>query len=378
MKRLILILGSFLLASTVTLAVEKPVKEKETIIYKDKVEFKPNGYIDLRYRYYGDTENNGEGLTVNPDGTTRAWNYKNNYSRIQLQGKVNMTEKQALEYRIRKFNSLDSYPEIAGSRNNGHDMRFYFWNNHGKIGNTKIDLTSRIEYKDYLVEGSDYQYAEYQLRFDFAEYLPKNDYINFLYFALAPKYRYLWNSNNDNYSNQIGMNIDTFFLLPKGFSSSVTLYFTEYFYGREQYFNGLEQKDDKNFDIWIEAYLYNSVELYRKNNFSLKFGFEGGMEAYGIYSHYRKYGTAVHDGKYADEYKELKKPKGKLWGTGKDRVNYQLYALPYLKAEYEITPSFIVSLSAGAEYRNFVVTNKSSASNWRWQPSVWAGFKTVF
>ena len=31
----------------------------------------------------------------------------NNYSRLQLQGKINMTENQALEYRVRNWRELD-------------------------------------------------------------------------------------------------------------------------------------------------------------------------------------------------------------------------------------------------------------------------------
>ncbi|EKA94430.1 hypothetical protein FPOG_00206, partial [Fusobacterium periodonticum D10] len=34
--------------------------------------------------------------------------------------------------------------------------------------------------------------------------------------------------------------------------------------------------------------------------------------------------------------------------------------------------------AAGAEYRNWAVEANSTAKNWRWQPTAWAGMKVSF
>ena len=57
---------------------------------------------------------------------------------------------------------------------------------------------------------------------------------------------------------------------------------------------------------------------------------------------------------------------------------YSLYALPTIQVNYQATPSFKVYAAAGAEYRDWAVNSGSSATNWRWQPTVFAGFKTTF
>jgi len=63
---------------------------------------------------------------------------------------------------------------------------------------------------------------------------------------------------------------------------------------------------------------------------------------------------------------------------GTDDSKYSLYALPYLQANYAVTENMTVYAAAGAEYRDWTVDNGHSASNWRWQPTAWAGFKTTF
>ena len=117
MKRLALLLGSLLVVTAAASAKEvvpapvvveeAPVQivEKEVIVYRDKEEgFRPNGFVDLQYKYMTDTE-----------GKQGEWNSTNNYSRTQFQGAINMTENQTLEFRVRDYNSLDHNPEKAGS-----------------------------------------------------------------------------------------------------------------------------------------------------------------------------------------------------------------------------------------------------------------------
>ncbi len=384
MKRLALLLGSLLVVSAAASAKEvvpapvvveeAPVQivEKEVIVYRDKEEgFRPNGYVDLQYRYYGQTE-----------GQDSVWNKNNNYSRIQLQGQINMTEKQSLEYRVRAYNSLDEHSDSVvtpvGYKGGDTETRLRYFYDHGYLGDSKIDLTSRVEYKKTT---TDTQYVEYQARFDFAEYMFNNNIVKTDYFEIAPKYRYEWGSGNDShYDNQIGVDLYSLYTLPWGFSTEFNLYTYQHFYGDDRYFDGLDRKEDKNFTVDVEWYLYNTTNLYTNGNFSIDFGFEGGLESYGTYQQYGSSGTPVHNGKYADEYAATLTADEKVepWGIGEDDCDYELYALPYIQANYSVSDNMVVYAAVGAEYRNWAITNGSSASHWRWQPTAWAGFKTTF
>ena len=101
MRKLALLLGSLLVVASASakevvpapvVVEEAPVQviEKEVIVYRDKEEgFRPNGNVDLQYRWYGETEGQKKVKEEN-------WNTSNNDSRIQLSGTINMTEKQQL------------------------------------------------------------------------------------------------------------------------------------------------------------------------------------------------------------------------------------------------------------------------------------------
>ena len=175
MKKSMLLVGAFLAVAAMAQAKEvvpapvvveeAPVQivEKEVIVYRDKEEgFRPNGYVDLQYRYYGDTEGNERTAP-----TTDAWNTNNNYSRIQFQGNINMTEKQNLEWRIRGYNSLDEIVNV-GSNSMQTETRLRYFYDHGYLGDSKVDLTSRVHYQNNADNA--YQNVEYQARFDFADY----------------------------------------------------------------------------------------------------------------------------------------------------------------------------------------------------------------
>ena len=361
MRKLALLLGSLLVVASASakevvpapvVVEEAPVQviEKEVIVYRDKeVGFRPNGYVDLQYRYYGDTEGKNEG----------SWNGgANNYSRTQLQGKINMTEKQALEYRVRNYNDLNSSSakddEGVSTRNSGADVRLRYFYNHGNLGDSKVNLTSRVHYRD-RDDLSGAQEVEYQARFNFAEYMFNNDFIKTTNFVVAPKYKYVWEaSNDDDYDNRLGFDIASFHELPYGFSFELNFYVDQHFYGKDQKFDGGRKTKDKNFTVDMEAYLYNTTNLYTNGNVGIDFNFEGGYDAYN----------------WSQE---------KKFGTDKDEnAKYSLYALPTIQVNYQATPNVVVYAAAGAEYRNWDITGNGEASHWRWQPTVFAGFKTTF
>ena len=356
MKKSLLLVGAFLTVAAMAQAkevvpapvvvTEAPVQvvEKEVIVYRDRAPlgFRPNGYVDLQYRWYGETENkeNGE----NP------WAGKTNYSRTQLMGKINMTENQAFEYRIRNYNSVSAKEETG---KNGTDTRLRYFYNHGNLGDSNVNLTSRIHYRDRN-DTDGHQELEYQARFNFAEYMFNNDFVKTTNFVVAPKYRYEWGSgNDDDYDNQIGADLYTYFELPLGFSFEFNMYNTQHFYGRDHVYDRENKIKDKNFTIDVEAYIYNTTNLYTNGDVTVDFNFEGGYDDYS-WSQYKKFGALDQ------------------------KQDYELYALPYVQVNYQATPNFKVYAAAGAEYRNWAITAKSDAKDWRWQPTVFAGFRASF
>ncbi|MFR4479279.1 MAG: hypothetical protein ACLT41_07780 [Fusobacterium sp.] len=388
MRKLALLLGSLVVVASASakevvpapvVVEEAPVQivEKEVIVYRDKEEgFRPNGYVDLQYRYYGDTEGQDDAFSsVNNETKGNGhWNADNNYSRLQLQGKINMTEKQALEYRVRNYNNLSG--DDAKHTSNDTETRLRYFYNHGNLGDSKVNLTSRLEYKD-VIDPANQQHVEYQARFNFSEYMFNSDFVKTTDFTVAPKYRYVWGSgNNDNYDNQIGADLYTMHELPWGFSFEFNVYATQHFYGQDQFFDAGEKMDDKNFTVDVEAYIYNITNLYTNGNVTVDFNFEGGYDAYS-WSQEKKFGAPRGDenSKYYEEYVKAN-PEGK--GVGTENAKYSVYALPTIQLNYQATPNVLLYAAAGAEYRNWAVTSENSASNWRWQPTVFAGFKTTF
>ena len=284
MRKLALLLGSLLVVASASakevvpapvVVEEAPVQviEKEVIVYRDKEEgFRPNGNVDLQYRWYGETEGQKEVKGKN-------WNTSNNDSRIQLSGTVNMTEKQQLQYRIRNWNDVDRSNEYSSPTKEGTETRLRYFYNHGLLGDSKVNLTSRVHYRDREdVKGA--QEVEYQARFDFADYMFQNDFIKTSYFVIAPKYKYVWQSSNDDaYDNRLGFDIASYYELPLGFTFELNFYADQHFYGaKSELLQKDGSKEDKNFTVDMEAYIYNTTNLYTNGNVSLDFKFEGGYD----------------------------------------------------------------------------------------------------
>ncbi|MDO4589147.1 MAG: hypothetical protein Q4B33_04735 [Fusobacterium sp.] len=362
MRKLALLLGSLVVVASASakevvpapvVVEEAPVQivEKEVIVYRDKEEgFRPNGFVDLQYRYYGRTEkNNGE--------SDKDWNGENNHSRIQLLGKINVTENQAFEYRARVFNDLDKETGLqAGDKDTAVRLRYFY--NHGKLGDSKVNLTSRVHYND----GGDSQELEYQARFNFAEYMFNNDFVKTTDFTLAPKYKYVWSDDNSSaYDNQVGLEFNSFYELPWGFSHELNVYADQHFFGKGKEITTRDGKQDDNFTVSVEAYLYHTLPLYSNDKLSIAFKNEGGFDTWD-WSKEKEFTAATES---APEHED-------------DDVTYQAYLLSTVGAEYQATPNVVLYAEAGAEYRNWQITSEKSASNWRWQPTVWAGFKTTF
>ena len=367
MKKSLLLVGAFLAVTAMAQAKEivpapvvveeTPVQivEKEVIVYRDREPegFKPNGYVDLQYRYYGEAEElNYKNNDVN-----------NNYGRTQLLGKINMTEKQSLEYRVRSYNDWNSATNKDNRGEKGTQTRLRYFYDHGNLGDSKVDLISRLEYKK---DTDDVQSLEYQARFNIADYLFNNDFIKTTSFTFAPKYKYKWSSNTDNYENILGLNLFTMNQLPLGFSFEFNLYGDQHFYG-ERKATGVTDTVKNNTSLTMEAYLYNTTNLYANDDVSVDFYFEGGFDPYKWNSEkiQRTLKVGAPDKIDAANYNYY-------------HNSYQVYAYPQLIANYKITPNLNVYTSLGAEYRNWAYTSEKSAKDWRWQPTAVVGFRTTF
>ena len=165
MRKLALLLGSLVVVASASakevvpapvVVEEAPVQivEKEVIVYRDKEEgFRPNGNVDLQYRYYGETEGqDGEKATD--------WNTGDNrYSRTQLSGAIQMTEAQKLEFRVRDWNSLKH-----GETDPDSEIRLRYFYNHGNLGDSKVNFTSRIQYRDREDEKQDIEYYTIKIK----------------------------------------------------------------------------------------------------------------------------------------------------------------------------------------------------------------------
>ena len=367
MKKSLLLVGAFLAVTAMAQAKEivpapvvveeTPVQivEKEVIVYRDREPegFKPNGYVDLQYRYYGEAEE----LNYKNDKVN------NNYGRTQLLGKINMTEKQSLEYRVRSYNDWNSATNKDNRGEKGTQTRLRYFYDHGNLGDSKVDLISRLEYKK---DTDDVQSLEYQARFNIADYLFNNDFIKTTSFTFAPKYKYKWSSNTDNYENILGLDLFTMNQLPLGFSFEFNLYGDQHFYG-ERKATGVTDTVKNNTSLTMEAYLYNTTNLYANDDVSVDFYFEGGFDPYKWNSEkiQRTLKVGATDKIDAANYNYY-------------HNSYQVYAYPQLIANYKITPNLNVYTSLGAEYRNWAYTSEKSAKDWRWQPTAVVGFRTTF
>ena len=355
MKRLALLLGSLLVVTAAASAKEvvpapvvveeAPVQivEKEVIVYRDKEEgFRPNGFVDLQYRYYGQTEDKD-----------LKWNGGDNYSRTQLEGKIQMTEKQALDFRVRDYNSLDHKDREVSST--ATRLRYYY--NHGNLGETNVGTSSFVKYEKSLDNALD-QSLEYQYRFDLTSYFFDNDFIKTTNFLVGPSYKYAWaKSNDDAYSNSLGLYMIWDNQLPYGFSTEVELDGLHYnMYGDgAKVADGANKKEDNDITANVNLYLYHDANLYTNGAYSLDWHFEGGYDSYN----------------YSNRDKFTK-------GTEYDGEKYSAYAQPSVTLSYQATEFVTLYGTLGAEYRNWLVENQAEASHWRWQPYAIVGVKTVF
>ena len=362
MKKLALVLGSLLVVSSVAAAKEvmpaptpEPEKvieyvEKPVIVYRDREvapAWRPNGSVSLTYRWYGETENKNVG-----EDTGKNWaNSVANAGRLQTLTNINFTEKQSLDIRTRNYHTLkntDRKQSTVGS----DSLRLRHFYNFGTLGDSKVKAKSRLSYNQSKGDAGN-KTLEASVFFDFAGYFPSNEYFKVDTFGLRPRYAHSWaGHNHDKTTDKYALDFESTYTLPAGFSAELNLYsnYTRHKKAFEVGKNGETKKGQ--FNGAMEAYLYYSLPLYKNDKFSLTFDAEGGYDSYDFHQYKAK--------------------------NSNDRRSYSVYFQPTLGISYKATENVKLSLTAGAEYRNFQVQAESKAKNWRWQPVAWATMKVSF
>ena len=361
MKRLALLLGSLLVVSSVAAAKEvmpaptpEPEKvieyvEKPVIVYRDREvapAWRPNGSVSLTYRWYGETENKNVG-----EDTGKNWaNSVANAGRLQTLTNINFTEKQSLDIRTRNYHTLKS-TDRKQSTVSSDSLRLRHFYNFGTLGSSKVKAKSKLVYNQ--VKGDEGRKTlEASVFFDFADYIPSNEYFKVTSFGLRPKYVHSWvGHNSDGTRDKVGLDFESTYKLPAGFSAELNLY-SDYTRNKKEFEVAGGGKKRGQFNGAMEAYLYYSLPLYKNDKFSLTFDAEGGYDSYDFHQYKAKNST--------------------------NRRSYSVYLQPTVTASYKATENVKLSLTAGAEYRNFKVQDESEAKNWRWQPTAWATMKVNF
>ena len=359
MKKLALVLGSLLVVGSVASAKEvmpapapAPEKvieyvEKPVIVYRDREvtpAWRPNGSVDVEYKWYGETENK-----TKKEDTDKDWANpdNNNAGRLQTKTNINFTEKQSLEIRTRNFQTL------RGTKSNAEDdeLRLRHFYNFGKLGSSKVNATSRLQYKQGGNDGE--KSVEASVFFDFADYIYSNNFFKVDKFGVRTGYAHKWaGHDNDNTLERALVNFESAYTLPAGFSAELNVY-NNYDWKHDKF--ATTNKGDKKhaYNGAMEAYIYQHTPLYKANNVELSFDFEGGYDPYT----WHQYKLAENNG---------------------DRRTYEIYMLPTFQVAYKPTEFVKLYAAAGAEYRNWAVTNESEVKRWRWQPTAWAGMKVTF
>nr|WP_241633816.1 TonB-dependent receptor [Fusobacterium gastrosuis] len=359
MKKLALVLGSLLVVGTAASAKEVvpapvvvpekvvEVVEKPVIVYRDReVEqgWRPNGSVDVQYRWYGETENKTKA------DKNVAWAAgENNYGRLQTTTNINFTEKQNLNIRTRNFQTLGG-TSTKNSTRDTDEFRIRHHYNFGEVADSKVTAKSRLEYRQWE---DDNKRVAASVAFDFSNYFFSNDYFKVDSFALRPIYVHNWAGHEGKYNNQYGVDFESSYTLPLGFSAEFNVY-NRYV----DYNNKINTTKGLKGDEWqstVELYLYQQTNLYKNGAFAVNFDFEGGYDPYKFRQH-----REIKDGKVGE------------------RRTYTLYATPSIGVTYKPTDFVTLYANAGATYQNWAVTKESKAQDWRWQPTAWAGAKVSF
>lgn len=305
--------------------------------------FKPSGWAAMELKYKGNAEHEGS---------------KNqNFMRTQFQGSINMTEKDAIQWRIRSYDDFNSENGNTPNYSENTEARYRWLHKHGTIAESKIKFETRYELRDR----NDYDKLEAQARFEFVDYAPDFKYLDTTKLLLAPKLRYTeldgTGTGNDDTSTGIGMNLEWYGVTAQEWEWEINVYYTH------QEEPGDYTKSDANSgdathlddgdgvtssdDVLIEFYTYWTHNLWNSADgfYSINTYLENGLDPYMV-------------------------------DTGEDEGSYDIYTWPELQLKLTLNPATAITFGAGASYENRV-TDDESAQGWEWQPVARMFFKTI-
>ena len=116
------------------------------------------------------------------------------------------------------------------------------------------------------------------------------------------------------------------------------------------------QAEKRKFTLPVKFLLSHSWTLWENDAYSLDWYAEGGYDKY----------TFSNKSSYSFD------------GEKTSKENYTLKFEPTVTLTYRATNFVSLYGTVGAEYSNWVRTNQTDASHWRWQPYATVGVKTTF
>ncbi|MGL4534651.1 MAG: FomA family porin-like outer membrane protein, partial [Fusobacteriaceae bacterium] len=318
----------------------------------EKKEFKVNGTFKQELEYLGNRE--GE-------------NGASKFRFRPAEGNINLTEKLSVDFRVRQELRAE-----AGQNNDKSNFRTRVTYKHGQLGDTKINLISRLRLEktgpfsnsgsvfgdtnDTGFSDTEFKFnyiAGYRLLGDFKAYMPS--FIS--KFDFGPAVRHTWNSaNSDQYANGLGFDLETSIKLPLNLKFDTNVFLTNYWFGTD--IAGLkgEVVGDEALLVSIEAMLKGKWDVLKlSEKTKVNFYIEYGMDPYQAASE-KIYGNQVN---------------------AIDNKAYNLKARNVLTLEHKMTPATTLYTSVVGEYRNGI-TRSSGAKDWKWAPEVIVGWTTKF
>ncbi|MDR1835352.1 MAG: hypothetical protein LBQ96_06065 [Fusobacteriaceae bacterium] len=353
MRKGMIAIGALLLSSAVFAGGKEPVAPEVQTIVKEVVAPKsgPSGYVDIYYEWRGKSAAHKK--------SGHKDHLSSNYGTLHAEGELQIDERNLLYLEVENFHAVSRPgPDDLWETEDDHtDFTLEFTHQHDFLGGVACKFI--FNNNDGVLES---KRLEYQARWNFAEKLLNNDFIQTKDFVLAPKVGYNWDEHYEydegaglsGFAKDFyyGVDLYTYFELPLNFELEFNLYLTQHKYNR-----AIAENKKKNFTADVELYLYNTTKLVDlSDKLSLSFYFEGGFDPY---SHSNR--------------KIFASDMGHPDATD----GYTLYALPALRLDYKVTDNWNIYLVAGARTEN-IHTSSKEAQGWVWQPVAQVGFKVEF
>ena len=189
-----------------------------------------------------------------------------NAGRLQIEAKLNFTEKQSLEIRERVYHTLRS-ANIENNERYGKsvadkdELRLRHFYRFGNLGSSKVNATSRLEYN--TLHNSETMSGSAYLAFDISSHLFQNNFVKTDYFRLGPSYTYNM-KDKTHYSNQIGLLLESYFSLPYNFGLELNVHPKYMAYNKEFATKNARTKKHE-FYAEMEAKLFHNLSLYKND-----------------------------------------------------------------------------------------------------------------